>query len=203
MHWRRFCGLERNSWQLHNNQSHCGTFKYWRRRFRYCGILWSQYFFLPVESGPVPLNNFLSPLSSYPTRNEHSPYWCLGKVFMVRSLRVICRKYTQMKVLVWTVFPLWRVMWTRISLWNNKRRQKVWWVRAESSSWWIFSDQVHSLNRERDQEMIYLKEGSSLQPLRQGWSFTAHLQQTGERLGINWGEIGERAIERSLAIYEK
>ena len=39
---------------------------------------------------------------------------------------------------------------------------------------------VNSLKRERDQGMISLKEGSSLQPLRKVRSSTAQLQHTGE-----------------------
>ena len=31
-------------------------------------------FFLPLESGPVPFDKFLSPLSSYPTSNVYFPY---------------------------------------------------------------------------------------------------------------------------------
>ena len=48
-----------------------------------------------------------------------------------------------------------------------------------------------SLKRERWQERMYLKEGSSLQPLRQGRSLTAQLQQNGERFGSDRGATGE------------
>ena len=37
---------------------------------------------------------------------------------------------------------------------------------------------IHALKRGRDQERLSFKEGSSLQPLRQGSSSTAQLQQS-------------------------
>ena len=55
--------------------------------------------------------------------------------------------------------------------------------------------------------MIYLKEGSSLKPLRQGISLAAKLQQTGERSGRDKGVIREKsggdqgASERLIAAY--
>ena len=46
-----------------------------------------------------------------------------------------------MKVVVWTVFPLWGGMWTRRYFCTLYRRQTVWWVGDARSAWWIFSDQ--------------------------------------------------------------
>ena len=40
---------------------------------------------------------------------------------------------------------------------------------------------IHALKGEREQEMISLKEGSSLQPLRQGRISTAQIQKSRER----------------------
>ena len=40
---------------------------------------------------------------------------------------------------------------------------------------------IHALNRKREQERIYLKEGSSLYPLRQGIIFSEQLQRYRER----------------------
>ena len=40
---------------------------------------------------------------------------------------------------------------------------------------------IQALKSERDQERIYFKEGSSLQPLRQGLSLIAQIQQSIER----------------------
>ena len=40
---------------------------------------------------------------------------------------------------------------------------------------------VHSLNMEWEQERLYLKEGSRLQPLRQGIILTAKIKQCRER----------------------
>ena len=51
--------------------------------------------------------------------------------------------------------------------------------------------------------MLSLKEGSSLQPMRQGRISTPQLQQTGMRLGRNKGVIGDQAIKKLLEIYEK
>ena len=45
-----------------------------------------------------------------------------------------------MKVLVWTVFPLWCVIFTRRYLWTLYRRKTIWWVGAARSVWWIFSE---------------------------------------------------------------
>ena len=45
-----------------------------------------------MEYGPFSFDAFLSPLSSYPPRNEYSPYLCLGRVFIVRKLAVHMRK---------------------------------------------------------------------------------------------------------------
>ena len=70
-------------------------------------------------------------------------------------------------------------MWKMRSLWTLYRSQNVWWVGAARSEWRILSEQVHSLKTERHQERLYLKEGSSLQPLRQGRIVTAKIQQTG------------------------
>ena len=39
---------------------------------------------------------------------------------------------------------------------------------------------VNSMKREREQERLYLKEGSHFQPLRQGIIFTSQLQKTME-----------------------
>ena len=80
---------------------------------------------------------------------------------------------------------------------------------------------VYALKRERDQEILSLKEGSSLHPLRQGRSSKAHIKQSSERntglnllpiksttnwrlkriivqLVRNWGEIGEKKRKREL-----
>ena len=62
---------------------------------------------------------------------------------------------------------------------------------------------VYSLKRERDQERLYLKEGSSVNPLRQEIISTENIQQTGDLLGGDRGMIGERAIEKLLVIYHK
>ena len=62
--------------------------------------------------------------------------------------------------------------------------------------------------------MLYLKEGSSFHPLRQGGSSTTHLHHTGERLGRDQGAIrerpgvdfwlvGEQKIELLMDIYRK
>ena len=51
----------------------------------------------------------------------------------------------------------------------------------------------NSLKRERYQEMLYLKEDSSLQPLRQGRILTSNLQQTGEPLESKRGASFERS----------
>ena len=48
---------------------------------------------------------------------------------------------------------------------------------------------VHSMKRKWDYERISLHKGSSLKPLRQVKSLTAHLHQTGERLRRYQGEI--------------
>ena len=139
MHWRQFCGLERNSWQIHTSQSRRGTFQYWQRHFRYCVILWSQYFSsCGIWSSAI--QYILSPLSSYPTCNEYSPYWCLGRVFIVSSWWFICGKWTEIKVLVWTVFTLLGGIWIRRYLWNLYRRQNVWCVGTARSDWCIFSE---------------------------------------------------------------
>ena len=53
---------------------------------------------------------------------------------------------------------------------------------------------VNSLNRERYEEMISLKEGSSFQPLMQGRSMTAYIHQNGEQLWSNRG-----ASDQSIA----
>ena len=53
---------------------------------------------------------------------------------------------------------------------------------------------VNSLNRERYEEMISLKEGSSFQPLMQGRSLTAYIHQNGEQMGSNPG-----ASDQSIA----
>ena len=82
-------------------------------------------------------------------------------------------------------------MWMRRFFWTRQRRQNVWLVGAARSTWWIFSEQVHELEVKQEQEMIPLKEDSSLQPLRQGRSLTAQLQYTREQLGSNWGAIEE------------
>ena len=88
-------------------------------------------------------------------------------------------------------------------LWTAHRRQNVWWVGYTRSAWWIFSDKVHSLKMEQDQESIYLKEGSSFQPLRQVRISTSQLQQTGERLGSNRGAIFEwSGIKRSRHLWK-
>ena len=45
---------------------------------------------------------------------------------------------------------------------------------------------IHELKREHEQERLYLKEGSSLQPLRQGSSLTAQLHQPRDKnTGLN------------------
>ena len=44
---------------------------------------------------------------------------------------------------------------------------------------------VHSLNSEREQEMLSLKEGSSFQPLRQVRSSTSQLHQSRERKPVS------------------
>ena len=50
---------------------------------------------------------------------------------------------------------------------------------------------ANSLKMEREQERQYLKEGSSLKPLRQVICSTENIQQTGEKLGGDWGTIRE------------
>ena len=56
---------------------------------------------------------------------------------------------------------------------------------------------VHSLKKEHGQESLFLKEGSSLKPLREGISSTAQTQQTGDQLGIDQ-EARNRAIVGNL-----
>ena len=65
--------------------------------------------------------------------------------------------------------------------------------------WKIFLN-VHSTKMERDEEMLYLKEGSRFQFQRQGRISTEKLQQTREKLGVNQGE---KAINKLLLIYDK
>ena len=48
---------------------------------------------------------------------------------------------------------------------------------------------IHSPNMKRDQKRIFLKEGSSLQPLRQVRSAKTQLQKTRDRLGSDRGAI--------------
>ena len=79
----------------------------------------------------VPLEvELLTPLSpSEYSIKVVSRCYHLGRVFIVRIWWVICRNYTQIKVLFWTAFPLWGGMWTRRSLWNIRRSQNVWFWR--------------------------------------------------------------------------
>ena len=72
-------------------------------------------------------------------------------------------------------------MWR--SLLTTKKRQNVLWVGDVRLYVWIFSEQVHSMNMERYQERLPLKEGSSLKPLKKGISLTSRLHHTRERLG--------------------
>ena len=92
IHWRQFNSMEKNSWQINNSESCCGTFQYWQRCLRFFGILWSLYIFLPTEYGPVLFDKVLSLLISYLPRNKYSLYWWLGRFFIVRRWQFICVK---------------------------------------------------------------------------------------------------------------
>ena len=81
------------------------------------------------KAGIIPLSKFVGFIET------------LGEGFNYEELaRVICGNQTQMKVVVWTVLPLWGGMWTMRYLWNPQKRQKVWWVGASRSAGWTFSE---------------------------------------------------------------
>ena len=119
----------------------------------------------------------------------------LGRIFIVRINRVICGKYTQMKVVVWTVLPLWDGMWTRRYLWTSHRRQYIWWVGTAMSARWIFSEKyfwrlIHWRGNGSRKWYIWRRV-----QVFSFWVKEEFGQNSFSRPGSDWGVIGERLGE--------
>ena len=115
----------------------------------------------------------------------------LGSFSMVMSWQIICKKYTQMKVVVWTLFTFWGCMRTQRSLWTPQRRQKFLWVGSARSPFWNFSEKyfwrlIHW--RGNGIRKGYLWRRVQVCSL---WGKEGVWHHIFRRPGIYWGVIGE------------